>query len=83
MNEAHFPTGDLTMLSVSVHETSARLHDLIHAMKQYPEDAFLNKGEAIANATIALRSLEDAHFRILRSKQHVATDSLAAESLPE
>ena len=80
MNESHFPTGDLTMLSVSVHETSARLHDLIHAMKQYPETDFVNKGEAIANATIALRSLEDAHFRILRSKQHVATPEILGSS---
>lgn len=80
MNESHFPTGDLTMLSVSVHETSARLHDLINAMKQYPETDFVNKGEAIANATIALRSLEDSHFRILRSKQHVATPEILGSS---
>jgi hypothetical protein len=61
------------MFSVSLFETAERLKEVIEKMK-ISTSSFNNRSEAIANATLALRAIEEAEFRVNRAKQNIKLD---------
>ena len=61
------------MFSVSLFETAERLKEVIENMKEF-NSLFSNRSEAIANAMLALRAIEEAEFRVIRSKQYIRGD---------
>jgi len=61
------------MFSVALFETAERLKEVIEKMK-ISTSSFNNRSEAIANATLALRAIEEAEFRVNRAKQNIKLD---------
>ena len=61
------------MFSVALFETAERLKEVIEKMKTSTSH-FSNRSEAIANATLALRAIEEAEFRVNRAKQNIKLD---------
>lgn len=70
LEDSYFPTWDLTMYSITLYDTAERLKQVIEAMKT-SSAYFINKSEAIANAMLALRAIEEAEFRVLRAKKNI------------
>jgi len=68
--DIYFPRWDISMFAITLYETARSLKEVIEKMKT-SNDLFDNKSESIANAMLALRSMEEAEFRMYKSMQNI------------